>query len=258
MTELIALHPAHHRKLRVDPDQVEAHSASVRMMPVVISEFLKAATQFPLLLTKNADSGFFTAIALCGFEEGENLFWRQGEWDALYVPLNVQRQPFFAGRPQQSAKDRSDTGHDFVLCIDPESPSLGSEKGEALFDAAGAPTPYLQSMQDILAQLVAGEAATRAFIEKLVHYKLLTRLALEITLDDGEQMKVQGVYTIDEDALEAAPIAVIDELRQQGHLPALYAMIVSLGHIFALVQRKNKMMAQAGQWFQPDPAQSAS
>jgi hypothetical protein len=35
-------------------------------------------------------------------------------------------------------------------------------------------------------------------------------------------------------------------------------MIISLGHIFALVQRKNKMMAQAGQWFQPDPAQSAS
>jgi len=40
------------------------------------------------------ETGRFEPSALLGFQPQENLFFVDGRWDAAYVPLQIQRQPF--------------------------------------------------------------------------------------------------------------------------------------------------------------------
>jgi hypothetical protein len=43
---------------------------------------------------KNRDTGQFEPAAPLGFQSRGNLFLSDGVWDAGYVPLQFQRQPF--------------------------------------------------------------------------------------------------------------------------------------------------------------------
>lgn len=241
MDQIQALSKTAHRDLRVVRDKADAISAEQRMIPMVVSEFIKAAAAMPVLLTKNAANGRFLTVALCGFEDGENLFWREGRWDGLYVPLNVARHPFFLGAPEGDG--------DYVLCVDAKADCLSRRDGEALFDADGAETAYLRRTQAALRQLAVGERETLAFIDSLLEVGLLSDVALEITFANGEHCRMQGLYTIDEAKLDALPDAALLALRQKGYLPFIYAMIVSVAQIYALIERKNAALAKAQQWF---------
>jgi hypothetical protein len=247
MSRLVLLDPRIHRDLKVDPAKVEAHGAFERSVPVVLSEFQKLAVQYPILITKNTETGQFVCVSIFGFEEGENLFWQDGTWNAIYVPLNVTRQPFFAGE-----NDSAQEGHEqdqFVVCVDVESDSVQEVGGEALFDESGAATDYLQRMQSTLAQLLEGEAQTRKFLQKLKELNLLTPMTLEITFVNDQPQRVAGAYTIDETRLQGLSQEALFELHSQGYLHPIYAMIVSLGQLYSLIEKKNASITQGSQWF---------
>lgn len=241
MARITALSTTQHKDLKIREDLVEAQSADARMVPLMLSEFQKAATQYPIVLTKSAETGGFVAVVLLGFEDKENLFWKEGEWDGLYVPLNVSRQPFFIGQ-DEAAQDG------FALCVDLDSPCCSTDEGQDLFDGAGEGSAYLKKIQTIMRHLIDGEGQTRAFIDELAHLGLLTEVSLDIQFANGEKQRVQGLYSVDEDKLNALDGETLVGLRDKGYLPPIYAMIVSLGQIFGLIQRKNQMHAKAEQW----------
>jgi hypothetical protein len=240
MSNLIALNQQAHQALRIDTQVVEAQASHLNMIPVVLSEFLKLAVQFPIALTKNKDTGRFVCVALFGFQESENLFIKDQEWDSLYVPLQIRRQPFFLGN--------SDQGNDeFVVCIDTSHKSVQQEEtkldGEAIFDKEGNATPYLENIKTVLAELLNGESHTQIFIKTLADLKLLQPMQLEITFENGESTRIEGVYTINEENLKHLSAIDITSLHQQNYLAPIYTMITSLGHIYGLVNRKNKRIA---------------
>ena len=97
MTKLVAIDNKNHRNLKVDASKAELHGAQVHLIPAVLPEFTNLAAQYPLVLTKNGDTGQFVCVAMLGFEANENLFWQDGQWQGIYLPLQIQRQPFFVG-----------------------------------------------------------------------------------------------------------------------------------------------------------------
>jgi hypothetical protein len=215
----------------VNPEQVLAQAAQLNMVPVVLGEFQKLCVQYPIVLTKNGATGQFTCVALFGFEKAENLFWRQDRWDAIYVPLQVSRQPFFLG--QQA-----------VVCIDTLHPSLKQAHGEAIFDEHGAETAYLQQAKQMLAALLDGEEPTDRFVRKLLALELIRPMRLEIEFANHQKQRVDGLYTIDEERLKAVPGGTIAELHSLEYLAPLYTMLASLGQIYSLVHRKNQLLAR--------------
>lgn len=237
MNRLTALNSAAHRHIRVNQQQVLAQASQLNMLPVVLGELLKLCVQYPIVLTKNGSTGQFTCVALFGFEKHENLFWKQDRWDALYVPLQVMRQPFFLGTDSQAKPQR-------VVCIDTMSPAVRQAHGEAIFDHSGAETPYLQQAKQRLAALLAGEEQTDRFIHKLLALELVRPMRLEIEFVDRSKHRVDGLYAIDEDRLKSLPAATIAELHTLDHLSPIYTMIASLGHIYSLVQRKNERLTR--------------
>ncbi len=235
MNRLTALNNAAHRQIRVDQEQVHAHAAQLNMVPVVLGEFLKLCVQYPIVLTKNGSTGQFTCIALLGFEKQENLFWKQDRWDALYVPLQVSRQPFFLGTEADQQK---------VICIDTMHPSVKQTHGEAIFDEHGGETAYLQQVKQMLAALLDGEEQTDRFMRKLLALELVRPMRLEIEFANRQKQRIEGLYAIDEARLKGLPAEIVAELHALEYLGPIYTMLASLGHIYSLVQRKNALLAR--------------
>jgi hypothetical protein len=173
-------------------------------------------------------------VALFGFHDHENLFVDNGRWDAIYIPLQVSRQPFFLGKASE----------DYILCIDIEHDSIDQHHGEPMFDAAGQETAYLAGVKEGLAELLDGEAPTRQFIDTLAHLKLLIPMQLEITFGNGESTRVEGLYTIDEARLAGLGATDVASLHGQGFLGPIYTMLASLGHIYGMIERRNKHVSQ--------------
>ncbi|MDO7836396.1 SapC family protein [Sphingobium sp. HBC34] len=212
--------------------------ATVRMRPadagdglfvrVVLSEFPAASAACPLLFSKHPDTGAFYAGAMLGFKPGEYLM-DSPDGRPAFRPLEMVREGFFA------------SGEDFVL--DRAHPRFAVHDGDWLFDGNGDPTTQLKAAQTALARLMAGSEATDAFIAKLLAHRLIEPIDISLHFDDGERLRLEGLYTVSLDALNELDDAVALDLFRSGDLQCAYAMILSLQHIALMARRRNERLA---------------
>lgn len=235
---LVELSRSAHAGLKVRKDGAEATAASQHLIPIVVSEFRKAAVQYPIVFAKHPETGQFAPYVLTGLVPEENLFWTGTELDVAYVPLNVRRQPFYVGA--------TDDGPG-VLCIDVESPCL-DDSGTPLVNADGSDSADLKSVLAVLGELVSGRVPTEQFVATLLSLDLLAPLLLDIVLEDGTPLKVQGLYGLDEDRLRQLPAAQLSSLFSSGRLDLVYAVLLASGQIFNLIRLKNRRLALGRAW----------
>ncbi len=245
MSKLVTLNQQQHHSIKVDTDKVEAAAADLHMVPVVLSEFRKLIVHYPIVVSKNENTGQFMCSALMGLEAGENLFWQQGQWQGIYLPLQVSRQPFFL------AKNEQGKGDDYLLCIDEEHAAVNNSSGQAIFNQDGSASDYLKAQQAQLSQLIMGEQQTHAFIQTLLQYKLLTAMSLDMAFVDGSKLKINGLYTIDEEQLAKLTGEQLQSLQAQELLAPIHAMALSTGQIYNLIDKKNQQIQAAEAWFKP-------
>ncbi|QNQ08740.1 SapC family protein [Sphingomonas alpina] len=223
-----------HRDLRVRTERSAQLGDAVMCSIAVPSEFRRVQDEYPILFRLNAERDRFTALAMFGFETGENLFLDDSKWDARYLPLAIDIQPFLiGGSPSQSG--------DKQVHIDLASPRIGAD-GVRLFDEDGRPTPYLESVTDKLGALDAGYQASGDFFAALSRHELLEPLTLEITLDDGSINRLVGFHVIDEERLQALDAAALGELQAEDHLMPIFMALASLSNLTELIARKNRRM----------------
>src|ERR1700688_393721 len=156
---LVELSREEHSELKINPDLAEASAARQHLIPIVASEFRKAAIQYPIVFAKNPETGRFAAFVLNGLEPEENLFWSGTKMDVAYVPLNIRRRPFFVGMA-----DASNGANDNVLCIDIESSCISASGQKSIVDADGSDSAYLKEILAIVGNLVRGQEQTNNFI----------------------------------------------------------------------------------------------
>lgn len=226
MTRVALLDSQAHRTLRVQAEPSARYGDNRRFVPVGVNEFSLAVVHYPILLSKDADTGAFYCGVMLGFDDGENLFLDEGR--NVYRPLNLQRGPFCTA------------GAD--IAIDLDHPRVGAPDGQALFEESGKPTPYLSSIVELMRNLRAGEEWTRVFIDTLMKLKLVAPLALDLAFDDGTRREVTGLYTIDQEVLRALPDATVLDLFRRGYLQLIYLMIASLKQVSVLAQKKNSRL----------------
>jgi len=243
---LVELSRREHGGLRIRDDLVEATAASQHLIPVVVSEFRKAATQYPIVFAKNPGTGRFNSYVLTGLGVKENLFWSGTELDVTYVPLNVRRQPFYVG--MNDAPAGADGGGANVLCIDLDSACLDPSGNEKLLNPDGTDSAYLKRILSILNELVAGKAATEQFIATLLSLRLLAPVLLDISLDDGTPLTLTGLYSIDEEKFRELDERDIAQLWKAGHLDPIYSVLLGGGQMFKLIRMRNQRTAISRAW----------
>lgn len=238
MTDHAILTAEAHGDLRIRTDRGADLGDAVMAAVVMPDEFRQVQGEYAILFRLNAERDSFTALAMFGFETGENLYLDGDRWDARYRPLSIDIQPFLIGQPD-SALERQ-------VHLDMASPRIASGiatgEGVRVFDEDGGATPYLERIAEQLGSLDAGYRASADFFNALRRHELLEPLTLEVTLDDGSTNSLIGFHTIDEDRLRTLGAAALGELHEEDHLLPIFMALASLSNIAGLIARKNKRM----------------
>jgi hypothetical protein len=225
MTRIVVLNSLVHRTVRVQAQAAAKFGDNQRFVQAVVTEFSLLVTHYPILFSKDSDTGEFFCGAMLGIDEGENLFLKEGKGHEGYRPLNMQRAPFFVSGDE--------------MAIDLDHPRVGADAGQALFNDRGEPTPYLESVKVAFQELKPGIEMTKRFIETLLRLNLLEPVDIILGFDDGTKRNLVDLYTVNQDLLRQLPDASVIELFRRGYLQLIYLLIASLKQIPVLAKKKN-------------------
>ena len=223
-----------HRTLRITSEHGAALGDAVMSCLIVPSEFRRVQNEYPILFRLTPQRDRFQALAMFGFEPGENLFLAGERWEARYRPLALEIQPFLIGHPATEGGDKQ-----IHLDLDHPRVATGGE-GVRVFDDLGRATPYLETIAEQLGELDAGWQASEGFFAALARHELLEPLTLEITLADGSTNRLVGYHGIAEERLQQLDAVALGELHADGHLLPVFMALASLANVAELVERKSR------------------
>ena len=229
-----------HRDLRVRQERSAELGDNQWFTATFPEEFRNLQRHYPIVFSKNPDSGIFQSVALLGFREGENLFVDEDGWNAGYIPLNILRSPFLIAYQEQ--KEDGVTGKEMVISIDTESPRVSGDDGEPLFLEHGGNTEFLEQVNSILQTLARGFDRNQAFHDMLIGMDLLESFVLDVELNDGSDHRMSGFYTINEPSLRSLTGDDLVVLNNNGFLEPIYMAIASMSNLPDLVERKNRLV----------------
>jgi hypothetical protein len=239
MTNIVPLNKETHRFLKVDTRASHAHD-NKRFTPVMVTEFPRLVVHYPILFSKDANTGRFYCGVLLGFDEGENLFLQEWTEREFYRPLTLQRGPFYAqGRE---------------VAIDLDDPRVGSEGGQPIFTDHGQPTKFLQSIIWAFQDLAPGLETTRIFVERLTELNLIEPVDIEVECGDRSVRHCVGLYTVNEETLSRLPDVTVVELYRRGYLRLMHMMLASLKHFPLMARKKNSLVLAAAPGSAASPA----
>ncbi|WP_078082827.1 SapC family protein [Microbulbifer mangrovi] len=241
MTNAVLLNNVEHRDLRVQAGRSAAFGDDNWYALTFPLEFRALQGQYPIFFQKDANTGAFFPLALLGLEPGENLYLRDNQWAASYLPLTIRREPFLIGRQNFVEDGVQKTRR--VIHIDLDSPRVNREQGEPLFLEYGGNSPFLDGVADMLEAIHHGIEQSEKFIRALQIHGLLESFTMDITLDNGEANQLKGFYTIDEERLRALNAEDLNELHQAGFLEAIYMVLASQSQVRRLIDEKNRRNA---------------
>ena len=224
-----------HRDLRIRTGASAEFGDGVMACMTVPSEFRRVQNEFPILFRRDVETGQFSALALFGFENGENLFLEDDRWDARYRPLAMFTRPFLVGKTANAQAE-------LHIDLDHQRIAGNNEEGVRVFDDGGQPTAYLQAVMAGLDELDQGYRASGDFFAGLQRYELLEPFSLDVELRDGSKHRLVGYHLIDEEKLRALEPGAIAELHAAEYLMPIFMAVASLSNFSALVARKNNRL----------------
>ena len=230
-TSPIALDSDQHRGLKLQLPITDWRVANrLNAIFVAAAEFADVGREFPIVFVRagKEDDGRdqVAPIAVLGLLANQNLYEKDGQWRASYIPAVVRCYPFCIGR--------IDTER-FAICVDTSWPGAQTETGMPLFQEDGEPSELLVSMRQHLENLEGEVQRTRLIGQRLQEFDLLREMRFDATLADGRQHTLDGFLTVDEEKMQALPDAVVGQLHREGVLGLIHAHWLSMGHMRRLV-----------------------
>jgi len=234
MPQLTAITPQHFANKAWKRQSGYAHAAQANILPVVMAELAKLVPVLPLGFVQT--EGGFQLMAITALQPGTNLFIAlDNRWLGNYVPAAIRGYPFRLAK----AQDREDS----ILCFDESSGLLvEAGQGEAFCDEAGAPSQALKDILDFLAQIDLNRVATQTAADALQAAALIQPWPINVQNED-KTIAVEGLYRIDETALNALDAATLHGLRNKGALALAYAQLLSMNQL-SVLEKLSKVQAQ--------------
>lgn len=201
------------------------------------TEFMEVQKEYPILFSKNPETGEFQSVVLFGFKKDENLFLKRGKWNANYIPAVIAKGPFLIGKEEQEQDGKVVTNA--IVAVDMDSPRVNDDDGEAVFLENGESTPYLDKISRTLAIIDQGSLISKSMFDAFNEYNLIEPVTLDIQLENGEKGTIAGNYTIHSEKLTQLDGAALEKLNKAGFLPLAFAVAASLGNVKKLIDMKN-------------------
>ena len=236
-SNIVALNNIHHKDLKIITAYSEQHGNNVASVLTFPTEFAQIQREYPILFQKLPQTGEFQSIALLGIKAGENLFIRDNEWHASYIPAIVSSEPFIIGFEDQSNVGGSE--HQPIIYVDMNSSRISQKEGEAVFREFGGNTSYLEKITQNLHALYQGFSSSQAMFALFNELALIEPVSLEIKLNNDQMYRLQGNYTINPDKLAALDGHSLAKLHAAGFLECAFFVSASLNNMQKLIDIKN-------------------
>jgi hypothetical protein len=240
MTNIVSLNNVTHKDLKISTQYSSQLGNNVHCVITFPTEFAEIQREYPILFQQNPDTGKYQSVALLGISRGENLFLKNNQWHARYIPAIVAREPFLIGFEDQSAMGGDE--HAPVVMLDMDSPRISNNKGTAVFLEFGGSTHYLEKINNILQGIYQGTSISDTMFAAYAELELIEPVKLEITLHNGEVHRLTGNYTISRDKLNALSAEQLKKLNAAGFLEGAYLVINSLNNMQKLIDIKNSRL----------------
>ena len=214
-------------------------AAQKNLISVVAAELPHLIPVMPLAFVRSGSG--FELVAICSLEPNVNLYIApDGHWLGGYIPATLRGHPFSLVK----VEGREDS----VLCIDEESGAIvAAGQGESFFDASGAPTKAVTDILDFLSQIERNRQATQMAVEALRVAGLMQPWQINLQ-KEGRAVAVDGLFRVDEVAMNALPDEDFLKLRASGALAVAYSQLLSTAQLSALerlAQIQDQLKAQA-------------
>jgi len=232
----VPLDNVEHQSLRVatPPSPVHDH---VNQALVVPGEFEEVQREYPIFIRKDQD-GNFVAVALLGLDKGENLFLKDGRWDAHYIPASISRGPFFLG-----LREATETAEaTLVVHVDLDDPRVGADDGEILFKEHGGSSSYLDHVTANLHLIHEGLAASPQMFATFDELRLIQPIEIDVQLGEGTHYHLGSMFTIGMEQFQALTSEELERLHRSGFLAAAIFIRSSLPNLNRLVDRKRSKL----------------
>lgn len=234
------LNNVEHGSLKVITDRGAEYGDSVMFAMTFPQEMRKVQGCYPIIIHKDNNNGKYYPVALFGFEERENLFLEGNNWNAPYIPMLIQRQPFMIGL--QKSNPAADAQR--VMTIDMDNPRVSTTSGIDLFREHGGNSEYLDSVAGMLETIHNGQEQNDLFMEALLQHELVESMTLKIRLDDGSENQLQGFYMLDDEKLQTLEEAAVLDLHRRGFLLPAFMVVASQSQISTLVDLRNARLSR--------------
>jgi hypothetical protein len=209
-----------HSRTSFEPLANYGFSAGINAVPLMLVEFMLAATEYAIVFTAAGDD--VLPAAVLGVRADQNLYLSaDAQWQAKYVPAFIRRYPFVF-----SASEDKKT---LTLCIDESHPGFNSEdRGQRLFGDDGKPTAYVQQVLKFLQDYQAHFERTRAFGKRLKELNLLEPMQAQVTTPAGDKLSLGGFLTVTRNRLRTLGSDALAALAKTDELEMLYLHLYSL------------------------------
>lgn len=222
MSSPVPLQNDKHGKLKVVESGDYRRYKANHLTPIVIQDFFTLAVEFPLVFVKINNSEDFIPVAMMGLQQGHNLYCQTEQWQAPVIPVAFGNAPFAIARVDE-------TSDQLIVLVDEESPLLSETTGEPLFDENGKRSAYFEARIESLVKVAEQTRNTQEFCKRLTERNLLTTQQVQLQhRPDARRYNIDGIYTVDETALNELSDEGYLELRKMGLLPVIYAHLASL------------------------------
>lgn len=228
MTKLVALDSVVHGGKAWRRPENYGFAAQDAVVTITGLEFSQVGMVMPIAFIARGDH--HDAVAVMSLLPGRNMFvGPSGQWLGSYVPVALRTFPF-RSVPIQGREDSA-------LCVVEDSGLIvdADGKAEPLFNPDGRLAASVEPVWKMLVEVEANRRNTALAISALQEAGLICPWNITVKVD-GADKTVDGLFRIDEAALNGLDDDAFLKLRRIGALPLAYIQLLSMAQIGVFAQ----------------------
>jgi putative transposase len=202
----------------------------VKIIPLGLSEISKINSFLPVIISGGTENQF---VAYCALSNQINFFSKE-EYKYTYTPMFLKSYPFLM---VDSYEENNEQRKLRAIAIDTESPLVGTNNPNPIFDEKGALTQFGARKIQLVQNFEKDRINASKLIKELKKYNLLDTREFAIKLENGDKkVLLSDFFVVNKQRLYELDDTILLSWAKNGWLYIIESHIHSIENINTLLQ----------------------